>query len=201
MKTTALIIAIVVIALCFVITIVIEKKDTDVRKLSLIAVMTAMSVAGRFIFAAFPGFKPVTAIVIITGMCLGIQAGFLCGSLTALVSNFYFGQGPWTPFQMLVWGIIGILAALFANVLTKNKLVLGAFGVLSGVIFSLLMDIYTVIWAYGGFSIAAYGLAVSSALYFTVEYAVSNVIFLLCLAGPVSRKLDRARRRTEIIVK
>lgn len=101
----------------------------------LITVLTTMSIAGRFIFAPFPGFKPVTAVVIIAGMYLGIEAGFYCGALTALVTNFYFGQGMYTPFQMLTWGLIGIISALIGGLLRKNKAVLMIYGVFAGVIF------------------------------------------------------------------
>ena len=74
-----------------------ERKKTGTRRLILVAVMTALSVTGRFI----PLFKPVTALTILTAMYLGGEAGFLTGALSAVISNFYFGQGPWTPFQML----------------------------------------------------------------------------------------------------
>ena len=95
-----------------------EKGKNDARRIVIIAVMTALSVAGRFVFAPIPFFKPVTAIVIITAIYLGSEAGFITGAFSAVVSNFYFGQGPWTPFQMLAWGLIGFLAAC----LLKNLL-------------------------------------------------------------------------------
>ena len=77
-----------------------EHSENDVRRLTVIAVMVAISVIGRFIFAPIPGFKPVTATVVITAMYFGSEAGFMTGALSAVISNFYFGQGPWTPFQM-----------------------------------------------------------------------------------------------------
>lgn len=97
-------------------------SQDECQKIALIAVMTAMSVAGRFVFAALPGFKPVTAVVVLCGMYLGADAGFICGALSALISNCYFGQGPWTPFQMLVWGIIGLVAGLSGKQLQKAGL-------------------------------------------------------------------------------
>src|SRR5690625_555467 len=89
-----------------------EKKDSSIRYMVIIAVMTALSVVGRFLFAAIPGFKPVTAIVILPAIYFGAEAGFLLGALTALLSIIYFGQGPWTPFQMFAWGIIALIAGL-----------------------------------------------------------------------------------------
>ena len=156
-----------------------------------IIVMTALSVAGRFLFAALPGFKPVTAMVVITAMYFGSEAGFMTGALSAVISNFYFGQGPWTPFQMFSWGIIGLLAGLFARRLRQSRIWLSAFGVLAGVLYSLLMDIWTVFWADGYFNLTRYIAAVGSAAWFTAVYAVSNVIFLMLFAKPIGKILDR----------
>jgi energy-coupling factor transport system substrate-specific component len=101
-----------------------EKGKNDARRIVIIAVMTALSVAGRFVFAPIPFFKPVTAIVIITAIYLGAEAGFITGAFSAVVSNFYFGQGPWTPFQMFAWGLIGFLAGLLAKRLLESKVLL-----------------------------------------------------------------------------
>lgn len=172
-----------------------EKKETDAKTLILIAVMIALSVVGRFIFAPLPGFKPVTAMTVLTAMYFGGDAGFMTGALTAVISNFYFGQGPWTPFQMFSWGIIGLLAGIFAEKLKKSKVFLSVFGALSGILYSLLMDIWTVLWADGYFNFARYLAALVSSLQFTVIYAVSNVIFLLLLSKPTGKILQRVKTK------
>ena len=92
-----------------------EKRDITSKETAVLAVMVALSAAGRFVFAWFPGFKPVTAITVITAMWLGKNAGFTVGALSAVITNFYFGQGPWTPFQMMSWGLIGFLAGVLAR--------------------------------------------------------------------------------------
>ena len=148
-----------------------------------------------FHIRTFPGFKPVTAVVIIAGMYLGTEAGFYCGALTALVTNFYFGQGMYTPFQMLTWGLIGVISALIGELLRKNKAVLMIYGVFAGVIFSLLMDIYTVIWTFGTFKWSYYLITISTSFTFTIIYAVSNVIFLLALAVPLGKKIEHAYQK------
>lgn len=176
---------------CLPIFISFERNSADAKRLVMIAVMTALSVAGRFLFAALPGFKPVTAMVVITAMYFGSEAGFMTGALSAVISNFYFGQGPWTPFQMFSWGIIGLLAGLFARRLRQSRIWLSAFGVLAGVLYSLLMDIWTVFWADGYFNLTRYIAAVGSAAWFTAVYAVSNVIFLMLFAKPIGKILDR----------
>lgn len=170
-----------------------ERKKEKARKIVVIAVMTTLSVVGRFVFAAIPGFKPITAIVVITAVWLGGESGFLVGSLSALISNFYFGQGPWTPFQMLAWGLIGLFAGYLSAPLKKSRLLLSLYGIFAGVAFSLIMDVWTVLWYQGGFSIRLYAAALLTALPYTVSYAVSNVIFLLLLGEPFGRKLERVK--------
>ena len=172
-----------------------EKKETDAKTLILISVMIALSVVGRFIFSPLPGFKPVTAMTVLTAMYFGSDAGFMTGALTAVISNFYFGQGPWTPFQMFSWGIIGLLAGIFAEKLKKSKVFLSVFGALAGILYSLLMDIWTVLWADGYFNFARYLAALVSSLQFTVIYAVSNVIFLLLLSKPTGKILRRVKTK------
>ena len=157
--------------------------------------MTALSVAGRFVFAPIPFFKPVTAIVIITAIYLGAEAGFITGAFSAVVSNFYFGQGPWTPFQMFAWGLIGFLAGLLAKRLLESKVLLIIFGALSGVAFSFIMDVWTTLWADGTFNIARFIASITTAAPFTVVYMVSNVIFLLLLTKPIGRKLQRLKTK------
>lgn len=171
-----------------------EKKDGNIQLSVILAVMTALSVLGRFAFAALPHFKPVAAIVIITGMYLGAQSGFLCGALSAILSNILFGQGPWTPFQMFAWGLIGLFAALLGELLKKNKIALAIFGALAGIFYSLVMDIWTVLW-WEDFSFARYLAAVASSGIVLLIYAVSNVIFLLLLAKPIGEKLSRVIKK------
>ena len=168
-----------------------ERKTQSGSRLILIAVLTALSVLGRMLFYAVPGFKPVTAMVIITAMYLGSEAGFLTGALSAVISNFYFGQGPWTPFQMFTWGLIGFLAGLLARQLKGSRIFLCVFGALAGVLFSLCMDVWTALWADGTFQLSRYLAALVSSVSFTLVYAVSNVIFLLLLAKPIGKKLQR----------
>jgi len=168
-----------------------EKRQSDTKRLMILAAMTAISVAGRALFYPLAHFKPVAAAVIITGMYLGGEAGFMCGALSALLSNFIFGQGPWTPFQMFSWGVIGLLAGIMSKRLKKSLVLTCIFGALAGVLYSLLMDIWTVLWQDGGFSAQLYLAAITAAAGVTAVYAVSNVVFLLLLARPVGNKLQR----------
>lgn len=164
-----------------------EKKKTGTRRMVIASVMIALCVLGRFI----PFFKPITALTIITGMYLGGETGFLVGSMSALISNVFVGQGPWTAFQMLSWGLIGMIAGMIAETLKKYRVILLAFGIVSGVLYSFIMDIWTTLWYSGEFDTAVYLSALVTAIPYTVSYAVSNFIFLLFLARPFGEKLER----------
>ena len=175
-----------------------EKGKSGTKRLILIAVMVGIAVIGRILFTPIPGFKPVTAIIVITAMHFGAQAGFMTGAMTAVISNFTFGQGPWTPFQMFVWGLVGLLAGLLAEPLKRNRFALLTYGAISGAVFSLLMDVWTVLWWDGTFHLARYAAATISALGFTVTYALSNVVFLLLFSKPIGRILERIKLKYDM---
>lgn len=166
-----------------------EKKKTGSRRMVIATVMTALCVVGRFI----PFFKPITALTVITAVYLGGETGFLVGAMSALLSNFYFGQGPWTPFQMLAWGMIGLAAGYLSRLLKQKRALLLAFGLLSGVMYSLIMDVWTVLWYDGGFDAALYRGAVVASLPHMALYGVSNVVFLYVCAKPFGEKLQRVK--------
>ncbi|MBO5005835.1 MAG: ECF transporter S component [Clostridia bacterium] len=170
-----------------------ESKKISSRKLTVLAVMVTLSVIGRALFSFIPHFKPVTAIVVITGIYLGAESGFLCGALSALLSNFIFGQGPWTPFQMFAWGLIGLFSALLSKPLQKSKVFLCIFSAISGIMYSLLLDISSTLWYDGAFNLSRYTALVLTSLPVMAVYAVSNAVFLLFLAKPMGEKLIRIK--------
>lgn len=173
-----------------------ERGKSTVRELVVIAVMTAFSIVGRLIFAPVPGFKPVTAMTVISGIALGSEAGFLVGSLTAVVSDFFFGQGPWTPFQMFTWGLLGFISGIiFFKKQNPNKVILCILGALGGVVFSLFMDIWTTLSLDGTFLWTRYFANVASSLPFMAIYVVSNIVFLLVLTKPFLSKLNRIKTK------
>ena len=194
-KQYAFVSLILLAAACVPFLLSFEHRRQNVVKLILLALLTAISVVGRLLFSVLPGFKPVTAIVVLAAMSFGGEFGFMTGALSALLSNLYFGQGPWTPFQMFAWGMLGFLAGLLAVQLKRSKILLSLYGIFAGIVFSLLMDIWTVLWMDGTFNLIRYGTVVLSSFGFMAIYAVSNVIFLLLLAKPIGRKLDRIKEK------
>lgn len=176
-----------------------ERQKKSSREMIIIAVMITLSAIGRFAFAPIPGFKPVTAIVVITAIYFGSEAGFITGAFSALLSNIFFGQGPWTPFQMFVWGFLGFIAGVLASKgLLDNKIKLSIYGVIAGIAFSLMMDIWTVISMDGFFNLTRYIAAVVASLPFMFIYAASNVVFLLVLEKPIGKKLERIKVKYQI---
>ena len=168
-----------------------ERRELGTRRMILVSVMTALSVLGRML----PLMKPITAITVLSAMYLGPESGFLVGALSAVLSNFIMGQGPWTPFQMLAWGLIGLFAGLFAKPLRGSRLLLYGYGLISGLGYSMLLDIWTTVWTYGKFTAAQYLAAVVSSMPYPVIYALSNLIFLMLLAKPIGDKLARIEKK------
>lgn len=113
-----------------------ERRKPQARELVTIAVMSAIAVASRAAFIMLPFFKPMSGIIMITGMAFGPEAGFLTGAISAFVSNFIFGQGPWTPWQMFAMGLIGFLGGVcFHNgPLRQSRLSLAIFGAVCSVL-------------------------------------------------------------------
>lgn len=179
-----------------------EKRKASSREIVLIAVLASIGIAGRGAFFMLQQFKPVVAIVIISGVTLGKDVGFLVGALIGLGSNFLFGQGPWTPWQMFSFGIIGFLAGLLyeKKILKKTKLSLCVFGGLSTfIIYGLLMDFASVIMFTGNVSLKAYTAALVAGLTFNLIHAGATVFFLFILANPMIEKIDRIKIKYGLI--
>lgn len=172
-----------------------ECNNHTTIKLVIIAVMIAISVVSRIMFSMIPGFKPVTALVIITAIYFGGECGFITGALTALISNFFFSQGIWTPFQMFTWGIIGLIAGIISKYLKGSKVLLIIYGAISAIVFSLIMDLWSVLWQDGFFNLSRYFALIVSSSFFTVIYAISNVIFLLLLLKPIGSRIERIQNK------
>lgn len=166
-----------------------EQKAIGTRRTVLVSVLVALCIVGRLI----PFFKPVTALIVLGAVYLGPQAGFYMGALSALLSNFIFGQGPWTPFQMLAWGLIGLFAGLLSKPLQKSRIWLLLYGFAAGVAYSAVMDVYSVLWATGSADAQAYLAALLTALPHTALYVISNLLFLWICAKPIGDKLQRIK--------
>jgi energy-coupling factor transport system substrate-specific component len=175
-----------------------ERSRPPSQVVALVAALAALAIAGRIAFAAFPNLKPTTDIVIFAGYALGGAPGFAVGALAALVSNFWFGQGPWTPWQMAGWGLCGILgAALALGVRNAGRLSLAATCGLAAIAYGALLN-FSLMATYGGdLSWRQFGVLEVRAIPFEIAHFSGNVVLAL-LAGPAMvRMLTRFRERFE----
>lgn len=92
-----------------------ESSRPALRQVMPTVTLAGLAAAGRVLFAPIPDVKPVSAIAIVAGASLGRRSGFMVGALAAFVSNFFFGQGAWTPWQMYAWGLVGYLSGVLAQ--------------------------------------------------------------------------------------
>ena len=190
-----------------------ESRKPRAREIVPIAVMSAIAAIGRFAFAMLPQFKPVAAIVIITGMSFGPEAGFLTGAVSALVSNFFFGQGPWTPWQMFAFGVLGFLAGLLYTVIfcgstpyslgpgellykykiIKNKLSICIFGGIAGYLYGFIVNLWIVSTQLNDITKERLMTIYISSIPFDTIHAVSTILFLFILAMPMKEKMERLK--------
>lgn len=177
-----------------------ERRRPPARILALVAVLSALAVVGRLAFAALPNVKPVTDIVLFAGYALGGVPGFAVGAITAFVSNIFMSQGPWTPWQMVAWGGVGVAGAGLAwatrgRELNRWQLAI-ACGV-AGAAFGAFMDVYQ--WTLGAHQdLDSYLAFAASSLPYNVAHVIGNVVFCLLIGPAFIRALQRYRRRLEV---
>lgn len=175
---------------------VFENKRPKAREIILICCLSAIAVIGRTAFFMLPQFKPVVAIVIVSALCLGPEAGFLVGALSGFVSNFFFGQGPWTPWQMFSFGIIGFLAGILCKkgLLKHKKLPICVFGGLSTfIIYGGLMNLDAALMFSSNLNIGVLLSVYLSGIPFDLVHAASTVIFLFFIEKPLTEKIERIK--------
>ena len=175
-----------------------EKRKPKPREIVTLAVMTALAVVGRLAFFMTPQVKPCAAIIIITGVMLGRQSGFLCGALTAFVSGFFFGQGPWTPWQMIAFGIIGFLSGvLFSKKNIKyayNKWIISIYGFLATfVIYGFILDTATVFMYTDTPKTETFVATYLSGIGFNLIHAASTFVVLFLISNATIKKLERLK--------
>jgi energy-coupling factor transport system substrate-specific component len=175
--------------------VVYERGRTGARELGLIAVLIAAATAGRIAFAAVPGAQPVTALAIIAGVALGPRAGAAVGAGAALLSNTFLGQGPWTPWQMLLWGLAGASGGWLAPLLRRSRLALVGLGLVWGVVFGAAMDVWQLAAFGPALNVSAFVAVHARALPFDAVHAMTNVILLGLAGPPLIALIDRSARR------
>ena len=193
---------IVVVAAMLPFFMMFEGRKPKAREIMVIAVLAAIGVAGRAAFFMVPSFKPIAAIVIITGVSFGGEAGFLVGCLIMMISNIFMGHGPWTPWQMFSFGVIGFLAGILyqKGILKARKIDLCIYGFLSVfLIYGGIMNPASILMSYGYItkeSLIAYYISGAPV---DLVHATSTVIFLWFMSRPLLEKLERIKKKYGLI--
>jgi len=168
-----------------------EGRRVIIEKVVLIALLSALSSAGRVLFSGIPSVQPSSFIIIVTGISFGPELGLMTGLVTAIASNLILGQGPWTLWQMLLWGVMGYGAGILSTNLVRHKALRVIYGFTWGFIFGWVMNM----WVVAGYSpeigVKAFIAAGAASFYMDLAHAISNAALLL-LAGD---RLIRTFRR------
>lgn len=173
-----------------------EQKKPKPRDIMPIVVLAAIAAAGRILFAPFPDVKPVSAVIIVSSMAFGRESGFLTGALAALSSNLFFGQGPWTPWQMYAWGLIGYVAGCIQDRgWFEKRPVIYVYGFLSAFLYGVIMDSWHVIGYVTPLTWQGALAAYAAGFPFNLTHAVATVVFLVPICKPWGKKLERIKRK------
>lgn len=180
-----------------------EAAKISSREITLVATLIAIAVVSRAAFYLIPQVKPIAAVVIVSAVCLGAERGYIIGSFSAFISNFIFGQGYWTPFQMVALGIVGLMAGIIFNTVKANKWSLAAVGfVLAFAFYGVIVDSSTVLIMYGdnlningAFAVYAAGVP------FSAVFGASTAVFLFVFGEPFIKKIERINTKFALAAK
>jgi energy-coupling factor transport system substrate-specific component len=177
-----------------------ERTHPTARVIALVATLAALAALGRIAFAPLPNVKPTTDIVLISGYVLGGAPGFAVGAVAALASNLFFGQGPWTPWQMVAWGGVGLAGAALARVAGRElgRVTLAAACAAAGLAFGAVMNLHLWVNYSGDHTLAKLAATFATSFPFDVAHAVGNAIFCLAFGPALVRALARYRTRFEV---
>jgi energy-coupling factor transport system substrate-specific component len=176
-----------------------ERSRPPARIVAAVAALAALGIAGRVALAPIPNVVATTDVALIAGYALGGGPGFAVGALSGLVSNFWLGQGPWTPWQMAGWGMVGIGGAVLARISGRRigRVQLALWAAFAGFAYGALLDL-SVMVSYGGEQSLDRYLALSArGIPFNVAHAVGNFTLMLAAGPAMVRMLDRYRDRFE----
>jgi energy-coupling factor transport system substrate-specific component len=177
-----------------------ERAHPTTRVIALVATLAALAALGRIAFAPLPNVKPTTDIVLISGYVLGGAPGFAVGAVAALASNLFFGQGPWTPWQMAAWGGVGLAGAGLARVAGRElgRIPLAAACAVASLGFGAVMNLHLWVTYSGDHTLAKLVAVFATSLPFDLAHVVGSILFCLAFGPALVRALSRYRSRFEV---
>jgi len=171
-----------------------ESKATGSKEIALVGILGTVSAVVRIPFAAIPSVQPCTYLIICSGYVFGLLPGFMVGAMTALVSNFFLGQGPWTIYQMFAWGMAGVSASYLRRFSPDRKRLI-AFGILWGYLFGAIVNIW--FWTAFIYPLTPRTFIISqfNSFYFDTAHAAANAVFLGLLGKKTIGILERFHKK------
>ncbi len=177
-----------------------ERETISTQTLMFIAVLIALGVAGRVPLASIPGVQAASFIIILSGISLGPELGFITGATTALVSNMFLGQGPWTPWQMVAWGLMGLTAGLLSNTKLSHSLIfMIIFAFIWGFLFGWIMDLWYALAYVSPITVKSFFLAYASSFLFDLNHAISNAVLIALFYKGWQKLFNRLVKKYRIL--
>lgn len=174
-------------------------RKLDAEEIIIMAALAAIAAVGRTIFAPLPSIQPVSFIVICTAVVFGWRTGLMVGMLSAFVSNLFLGQGPWTLWQMLAWGLMGLTAGLLFYKRNHSKAAKMIFGFIAGIMFGWIMNLWYLVSYIDSVSWAGILLAYGASFFMDLLHGLSNVVFIALFADSLEKILIRIRNKYGIL--
>lgn len=169
-----------------------EHSKPTARELSLISSLIAIAVVSRAMFYLIPQVKPIAAVVVVSGVCLGAKKGYLIGAFSAFISNFIFGQGIWTPFQMVGLGLIGLLSGWIFSKIKINRVNLTIVGfILTFAVYGIIVDSCSVLMLSSDFTLSSVLAVYGAGIPFNLIFGATTGLFLFLFGEQFVSKLNR----------
>lgn len=201
-QTTSFYLVSVIILLISIIPFLLsyEKSVPSARELALLAVLISLAVVSRAVFYMIPQFKPIGAVVIVSAVCLGSERGYIVGAFSAFISNFIFGQGIHTPFQMAALGLVGFAAGMIFKKIKPNRWLLSIVGFfLTFALYGVIADTSSVIFLADRFTLASAAAVYAAGIPFSAIFGGATALFLFLFGEQFIKKINRINIKYGIV--
>lgn len=180
--------------------LVYEKSAPSAGEIALVSALTALAVASRAVFYLIPQFKPIGAVVIVSAVCLGARRGYIIGALSAFISNFIFGQGVWTPFQMVALGLVGFVSGLIFKKVKTNRWLLALVGfILTFALYGLVTDLCSVLTMLSEYTVSGIIAVYAAGAPFSAVFGGATALFLFLFGQEFIKKINRVINKYGIL--
>lgn len=202
MENFMLITIIINLLINLIMLLIFELKRPSIKTILPMVVIVSASSLGRLVFSFIPQIQPVTALIIISGSSFGSLFGFVSGSLSALVSNMFLGQGTWTLYQMTAWGLVGLISGIIGKLfkskkyISKLELIIFLFyGFIAAIIFSLITDLHTIAFLGNSLNISSAIAVFMTGVFFNITHGIFNIILIFFMYIPIKEKMIRIKNK------